>query len=164
MNIFQNAVELQKVLPKNRKFTLIGGCFDLIHVGHLHLLEHAASLEEVLVVAVLSDAYTRTYKGIQRPVINQDQRARMVASVRFVDFVYISDGSPSSVEALQLLKPDTVVFEEESGTTEKMQKRLSQIATSSPNTRVEFLPRYKKEEVSTGGIIRKIRSLPELGG
>lgn len=121
-NIFLNATEVKNVLPQSKTFTLVGGCFDLIHVGHLHLLEYAASLEEILVVAVLSDAYARSYKNSQRPVIDQSQRARMVASIRCVDLVYISDVSSSSPETLQLLKPNSIVFGEESDTTGKMQK------------------------------------------
>jgi len=82
-NIFQNALKIKDILPKDKKFTLVGGCFDLIHVGHLHLLKYASSLEELLVVAVLSDAYARNYKNQQQPVINQKQRAEMVTSIRF---------------------------------------------------------------------------------
>ena len=65
-NIFQSATEIKNVLPKGKRFTLVGGCFDLIHVGHIHLLEYAASLEELLVVAVLSDTYARKYKDSLR--------------------------------------------------------------------------------------------------
>src|ERR1700733_1507610 len=61
-NIFQDALGVRQALSHGKRFTLVGGCFDLIHVGHVHLLEYAASLEELLVVAVLSDSYTRMYK------------------------------------------------------------------------------------------------------
>ena len=157
-NIFQSAIEVKRALPYGKSFTLVGGCFDLIHVGHVHLLEYAASLEDSLVVAVLSDSYTRTYKDTLRPVINQKQRLKMVASIRFVDFAYISDVSPNSLETLRLLKPDSVVFDEESRNTEKMQRRIENITFASPHTKVMFLPRYNEEKISTSGIIGKIRA------
>lgn len=156
-NIFQNVIEVKAVLPKGKQIALVGGCFDLIHVGHLHLLEYAAPLEEILVVAVLSDAYARGYKDSQRPIINQRQRAEMVASIRFVDFVYISDMSSSSPETLQLLKPGSVVFGEDSSNEEKMQRRIKNIASYSPDTKIRFLPRYSEEDVSTGRIIERIK-------
>lgn len=61
-NIFQNVTEVKTVLPQGKTITLVGGCFDLIHVGHLHLLEYAASLEEIL------GNYIQSYpKSITRP-------------------------------------------------------------------------------------------------
>lgn len=156
-NVFSNATEVKRVLPHSKTLTLVGGCFDLIHVGHLHLLEYAASLEEILVVAVLSDAYSRSYKDPARPIINEHQRARMVASIWCVDLVYISDVSPSSSETLQLLKPDSVVFGDEAGAEEKMRKRIQNIASFSPSTKIRLLPRYAEEEVSTGHIIARIK-------
>jgi cytidyltransferase-like protein len=155
--IFKNAMEVKSVLPQGKTLTLVGGCFDLIHVGHLHLLEYAASLEEVLVVAVLSDVYARKYKNPQRPVISQKQRMMMVASIRFVDLVYVSDISPSSPETLRILKPDSVVFGEEPRNAEKMRRRIENITSSSPDTKIHFLPRYDEEEISTSYIIDKIR-------
>lgn len=157
-NIFQNLEEIKNALPRGKTFTLVGGCFDLIHVGHVHLLEYAASLEELLVVVVLSDKYVRKYKDSQRPVINQKHRVKMIASMRFVDYVCISDISPSGADVLQLLKPDSVVFDEDSKNTEKMQLRIKNIAGASHNTKVWFLPRYNEEEVSTSSIIDKIRN------
>lgn len=155
--VFSNVVEVKRVLPQGKTFTLVGGCFDLIHVGHLHLLEYAASLEEILVVAVLTDAYARSYKDPSRPIINERQRARMVASIRGVDFVYLSDVSPSSSETLQLLKPNSVVFGEDTRNTAKMRQRMENLATFSPGTKICLLPRYSEEEVSTSLIIAKIR-------
>ncbi|HBB65228.1 MAG TPA: hypothetical protein DCZ84_01130 [Candidatus Vogelbacteria bacterium] len=162
-NIFQSAIEVKNVLPQSKRFTMVGGCFDLIHVGHIHLLEYAASLEDLLVVAVLSDSYARKYKDSLRPIINQKQRAKMVASIRFVDFAYISDISPSNLETLHLLKPDSVVFGEEPSNTEKMEQRMKNIMIASPRTKIRFLPRYNEEEISTSYIINKIRTatIPE---
>lgn len=72
---------------------MVGGAFDLIHIGHLHLLEYAATLEDLLVVAVLSDKYVHNYKNSSRPIINEKHRAIMVAAIKGVDFVYIANVS-----------------------------------------------------------------------
>ncbi|MDQ5955697.1 MAG: D-glycero-beta-D-manno-heptose 1-phosphate adenylyltransferase [Patescibacteria group bacterium] len=141
-----------------RRSLWLGGVFDLIHVGHLHLLEYAASLEDLLVVAVLSDIYVRGYKSQDRPIIGQSQRAKMLASIRFVDFVYITNTSPNTQEALQLLQPSSIVFGEE-GDAVRSARRIATVESASPHTKVHFLPRYNEERVSTGDIIRKIRGM-----
>ena len=156
--IYQNAEDVMSTLPQGKKATLVGGCFDLIHVGHLHLLKYAASLGDLLIVAVLSDDYACGYKNIESPVINEKQRAMIVASIRYVDFVYISDVSPSSPETLKLIRPASVVFGDELRNTPKMQQRMANIARVSPETKVNFLPRYDEEEISTSYIIKKIRA------
>jgi len=155
--IYHSAIEIKNILPPAKNFTLVGGCFDLIHVGHIHLFEYASSLEELLVVAVLSDNYIRKYKEAGRPIIKEIQRAKMVASIRCVDFVYITDISPNSFETLHLLKPNSIVYGNEQSNTEKTQRRIEVITKSSPNTKTHFLPRYEDEEISTSYIIKKIK-------
>ena len=156
--IFENASAVKEHLPQGKTFTLVGGCFDLLHVGHIHLLEYASTLEELLVVAILSDENIRGYKKSGRPIINQRQRAVMLASMRVVDFVYISDINPNGHETLGLLKPNSVVFGEETST-EKINRWTANIATSSPDTKIKLLRRFNEEEVSTSYIIRKIRNM-----
>ncbi len=156
-NVPRRAAALKKLLPPDKTFCLVGGAFDLLHVGHLHLLEYAATLEDLLVVAVLSDRYVHSYKNSSRPIISQRQRAAMVAAIRYVDFVYISDVSPNSPRVLSLLKPDTVVFGEDLQNEARFQQRIAQVKVSSSGTKIQILPRYTEEEISTGSIIRKIR-------
>lgn len=156
--IFENASAVKEWLLQGKTFTLVGGCFDLLHVGHIHLLEYASTLEELLVVAVLSDENVRGYKKSGRPIINQEQRARMLASIGVVDFVYISDVNPNGLETLELLKPDSIVFGE--GTSaEKVKRWTANIASCSPRTKISLLPRYVEEEVSTSHIIKKIQEM-----
>lgn len=156
--IFENARTVKESLPQDKTFTLVGGCFDLLHVGHIHLLEYASTLEELLVVAVLSDENVRGYKKSGRPIINQWQRAVMLASMKVVDFVYVSDINPNGHETLELLKPNSVVFGEETSA-EKINRWTANIAISSPHTKIQLLRRYSEEVVSTTHIIRKIRNM-----
>jgi rfaE bifunctional protein nucleotidyltransferase chain/domain len=84
---------------------LANGVFDLFHVGHLRYLEAAASLADVLVVAVNSDTSTRAYKGPGRPVIPEAERAEILAALSCVDHVLIFD-EPNVERVLSLLRPD----------------------------------------------------------
>ena len=72
---------------KNNSTTtvLIGGCFDLIHVGHLHLIKGAKALGDRLCVAVLSDRHVRSYKGPERPVQPEGERLEMVKGVTYLN-------------------------------------------------------------------------------
>lgn len=151
----RSARALKKILPPGKTFCLVGGSFDLIHVGHVYLLEYAATLEDLLVVAVLSDKYVQGYKNSTRPIINQRQRAIMAAAIRHVDYVYISSVSPNSPRILSLLRPNSIVFG--NGSEAKLDQRIAQVKVSSPDTRIKILPRYDEEEISTGSIIKKIR-------
>ena len=84
------------------------GVFDLLHVGHVRYLAEARALGDALLVAVNSDRTVRELKGDSRPIINQDERAELVAALRQVDFVTIFDDiSPRSLIAKVL--PDVLV-------------------------------------------------------
>ena len=65
------------------------GCFDCIHAGHIELLEYAKRKGDKLIVGIDSDERVRSLKGQFRPVHNQDQRKKVLESIRFVDQVVI---------------------------------------------------------------------------
>lgn len=68
---------------------LANGCFDLLHVGHIRYLQGAKALGGHLVVAVNADASVRTLKGDGRPLMNEDERAEIIAALAAVDAVVI---------------------------------------------------------------------------
>ncbi len=71
------------------------GCFDLLHLGHVHSLLHAKKCGDVLIVGINSDASVRRNKGAGRPLVPARERAEMVAALRSVDYVFIfSDETP----------------------------------------------------------------------
>src|SRR5207302_2376714 len=70
---------------------LTNGCFDLLHVGHVRYLRAAKQLGGKLVVAVNSDASTRTLKGEGRPRVPESERAEILAALADVDAVIIFD-------------------------------------------------------------------------
>ncbi len=87
------------------KIALANGVFDLLHVGHVRYLEAARKLADRLVVAVNSDASTRAYKGPDRPVIPEGERAELLRALRCTDLVLIFE--ETDVRAvIRALKPD----------------------------------------------------------
>jgi D-beta-D-heptose 7-phosphate kinase/D-beta-D-heptose 1-phosphate adenosyltransferase len=81
-----------------------GGCFDLLHPGHLALLHHARSLGDALVVCINSDESVRRLKGPSRPVIPATGRAMMLAGLAAVDSVAVFE-EPTPVQLLERLRP-----------------------------------------------------------
>lgn len=78
---------------KGKRVVTLNGSFDLLHAGHLHILEEARKQGDVLIVGLNSDASIRQYKGPDRPIIAQDYRARMLLALRMVDYVHLFDES-----------------------------------------------------------------------
>jgi len=84
------------------------GCFDILHAGHVDLLEEAAREGDILVVALNSDDSVRGLKGPERPVNPQQQRARVLAALAVVDYVVLFD-SPDPGHLIAGLLPDVLV-------------------------------------------------------
>lgn len=80
------------------------GCFDILHVGHARYLEQARSLGTRLVVGINSDESTSALKGPARPIVPEDERAEMVASLRAVDAVSIF-GELRPDELIKVVRP-----------------------------------------------------------
>jgi FAD synthetase len=70
-----------------RKVVLVGGCFDLLHYGHIKFLKEAKKLGDFLIVALESDENTKKLKGKGRPIHTQSQRAEILEALKFVDKV-----------------------------------------------------------------------------
>jgi rfaE bifunctional protein nucleotidyltransferase chain/domain len=84
------------------------GCYDLLHPGHVRLLEQARSLGDVLVLALNSDESVRRLKGPSRPLIAEKHRVELAAALQAVDAVTVfSEDTPR--ELLSALLPDILV-------------------------------------------------------
>ncbi|MFD0889259.1 D-glycero-beta-D-manno-heptose 1-phosphate adenylyltransferase, partial [Streptosporangium algeriense] len=85
-----------------------GGCFDLLHAGHVSLLRRARALGDALVVCVNSDASVRRLKGPGRPVIVQQDRVEVLRALECVDAVVVFDEDTPS-ELIERLRPEVWV-------------------------------------------------------
>lgn len=81
--------KLNRLKKLGKTIVLANGCFDLIHVGHIRYLRQAKAKGDVLVVALNSDKSVRYLKGPGRPLIDENERAQIISSFEFVDFVTI---------------------------------------------------------------------------
>ncbi len=93
---------------RGESIVLTNGCFDLLHVGHVTCLEDAATMGDVLIVGINSDAGVRRLKGSQRPVIGQSDRAAMLAALACVDYVVVFE-EDTPHEILRAIRPDILV-------------------------------------------------------
>ena len=74
-----------------KRVVFTNGCFDLLHPGHVRLLEQARSLGDALIVAINTDASVRGNKGTNRPITPENERAEILAGLAAVDFVALFD-------------------------------------------------------------------------
>lgn len=102
--VTQAQLELWRVRLREERVVAVAGCFDLLHPGHVELLERAKTFGHYLVVGIKSDASVRQLKGDDRPLVPQADRARVVAALKVVDLVYIFD-EPGIFQFLQVCRP-----------------------------------------------------------
>ena len=91
-----------------KKVVFTNGCYDVLHPGHIRLLEAARSLGDVLILALNTDASVQRLKGPTRPLISQDQRAELSAALAAVDAVtFFDEDTPRELIAAVL--PDILI-------------------------------------------------------
>lgn len=101
--------ELQARRLRGEKIVFTNGCFDILHPGHVDLLEQCKAQGSVLVVGLNSDESVRAQnKGVDRPIRNQQDRARMLSALESVDFVTIyGDATPARI--IEQVAPDVLI-------------------------------------------------------
>ncbi len=99
---------LVKARETGKKIVFTNGCFDILHVGHVRYLAAAAREGDLLVVGLNSDASVRIIKGDKRPLVPQDQRAEVLASLICVDYVVVFD-APDPATLIETIVPDLLV-------------------------------------------------------
>lgn len=97
-----------KAARAGRKIVFTNGCFDLIHSGHVALLEKAGSFGDILIVGINSDASVRRLKGPSRPLNRLRDRARVLAALAAVDLV-VAFTADTPYETIKALRPDILV-------------------------------------------------------
>ena len=78
---------IKELKQNNKSIVLVGGCFDILHKGHIAFLEKAKGYGEVLIVILESDETLKHIKGEKRPINNQKKRAENLAGLKAVSFV-----------------------------------------------------------------------------
>ena len=93
---------------RNKTIVFTNGCFDLLHKGHVHLLQEAKNTGDILIVAINSDKKIKKLKGETRPTESLEKRIKKVADLPFVDFV-ISFSEETPLLLIEKLKPTILV-------------------------------------------------------
>ena len=88
---------------------VVNGTFDILHRGHIEMLEYAKSLGDHLLVCIDTDSRVSELKGPSRPINKQSDRAFMLQSLRCVDTVWYFDDEEQLEEILETYKPDVMV-------------------------------------------------------
>lgn len=106
------AGECARLRAAGQTIVFTNGAFDLMHAGHATYLQFARKQGDVLVVALNTDASVRRYKGEQRPLVDEQNRARMMAALECVDYVTGFDEDEPK-ELIAELQPDVLVKAED---------------------------------------------------
>jgi D-beta-D-heptose 7-phosphate kinase/D-beta-D-heptose 1-phosphate adenosyltransferase len=132
-----------------RTIVFTNGCFDILHKGHISLLEQARAMGDCLVVGVNSDDSVRRLKGEDRPINTAPDRAEVLLALRSVDYVTIF-GEDTPIETIEALEPDVLVKGAEYGSGEIVGEDFV-LARGGRVERIEMVKGY-----STSGIIERM--------
>ena len=98
----------KKFKEQKKKVVFTNGVFDLIHAGHVDYLTKAKALGDILIVGMNTDDSVRRIKGDKRPILNQDERAFLISSLKPVDYVTLfNEDTPK--EIIDEIIPDILV-------------------------------------------------------
>ena len=158
MNKIKTEVELNQIIAelrsKNKKIVWTNGCFDILHIGHVYLLEKAKSFGDILIVGLNSDSSIKRLKGDLRPVIPQDERAKLLEAIQFIDYIIIfEDDTPCRL--IKEFKPDIHVKGGDYSATDYKRMPEAEIIHNYGG-RVEIIPLIQSK--STSSIIQKINN------
>ncbi len=135
-----------------RTLVFTNGCFDILHVGHVRYLAAARALGDALLVAINSDRSVRALKGAGRPLMNEGERAELLAALAAVDFVTVFDDE-SPRRLISELLPDVLV----KGGDYALEEIHGREEVEASGGRVLALPFI--EGASTTGIIEKVKAV-----
>ena len=150
---FQPPLVLAETLAQLRRagktVVFSNGCFDILHPGHIHTLTHAKALGDVLIVGINSDASVKRLKGERRPILNQGERAVMLAALEAVDYVTAFE-EDTPLALIQLLRPHVLV----KGGDWSSESVVGREVVEADGGRVVLVP--YQEGLSTTGFIERV--------
>lgn len=148
----QLAPLVRALKAQGKKVVTLNGSFDLMHAGHLYILEQARAQGDVLIVGLNSDASVKRYKSANRPIVGEADRAKMLLSQRSVDFVHVFD-EDAPMAFLEEVKPHVHVNGSEYGA-----DCIEAPTVKKHGGRIHIVE--KIPGLSTSGLLERIRSLP----
>jgi D-glycero-beta-D-manno-heptose 1-phosphate adenylyltransferase len=146
---------LDRARTQKKRIVFTNGCFDLLHVGHTRYLQAAKALGNLLVVGVNSDASVRSLsKSPDRPIVDEAQRAEVLAALGCVDYVVIFT-EPDPLNLITALQPDVLV----KGGDWAIERIIGRDVVERRGGTVRTIPLVPG--MSTTTLIQRIRSQPQ---
>jgi len=146
---------LDRARTQKKRIVFTNGCFDLLHVGHTRYLQAAKALGDLLVVGVNSDASVRSLsKSPDRPIVDEAQRAEVLAALGCVDYVVIFT-EPDPLNLITALQPDVLV----KGGDWAVERIIGRDVVERRGGTVRTIPLVPG--MSTTTLIQRIRSQPQ---
>lgn len=148
----KNIKKLIKKISK-KKIVLVGGCFDIVHLGHLRFLEEAKKKGDILIVLLEADKNIRKLKGIKRPINNQENRAIFLTKLKSVDYVIKLSEIKNDKDYLKLvnqIKPKVIAVSERDKNADKKLQQAKKVGAKLIKV-IKLIP-----EQSTSQIIQTI--------
>jgi len=147
---------VNKLKKEGKKIVFTNGCFDIIHIGHVRYLKEAKKLGDILIVGINGDESVKTLKGEGRPIIPEKERAEILSSIKWVDYVVIFyEINPESL--ITKIKPDIHV----KGGDYMMDEIPESKLVKSLGGKTVIIKEIEKK--STSDIVQRILKLPEDG-
>jgi FAD synthetase len=135
----------------NQKIVLIGGCFDILHLGHIQILQQAKNLGDRVVIFLESDQKV-ALKGSNRPIHDQKTRAQILLALRCVDYVvmlpYITEASDYDA-LVKELSPSVIITTEDD-----LHKHFKERSAQLVGAQLKLITKTKN--TSTSDIVRQI--------
>jgi FAD synthetase len=133
-----NLQELKEFLSTERKgrIVLTGGCFDILHIGHMRFLSEAKKMGDYLVVLLEHDKNVKKLKGENRPVFIQKERAEMLSALGSVDLVVLlpaMENDSDYLNLIRIIKPDIIAVTENDP---RIEKKRGQAKTTEAELKV----------------------------
>ena len=154
---WEEIIEIRKQLRDDRKKVVFtNGVFDILHSGHVDYLTKSKALGDILIVGMNSDKSVKNIKGNKRPIINQENRAIILANLKPVDFVVMFD-EDTPAKLVDAIIPDVLVKGAD-WALDKIEGRETVIKNGGEVKNIKFI-----NEQSTSKIIRKILNLYNKG-
>lgn len=93
---------------RQEKIVFTNGCFDLLHQGHIYLLQEAKQLGTILILGINTDASVKKLKGANRPIDNLETRINKLSNLNLIDYI-ISFNEETPLKLIEIIKPNVLV-------------------------------------------------------
>jgi len=139
---------------KNVSFT--NGCYDILHIGHISGFEYMKLISDVIVIGINSDTSVKQLKGNNRPIFNENVRAKMIESIKYVDLVIVfNDLNPC--KCIEMVKPKYHFKGEDYDKSKNSNapKMIEEELCKKLGIEIKYIPLIK--DVSTTNILKKLK-------